>query len=279
MLAAAAIVPAPPAFVPELMGRVAHELDDLRSAADSALTALVDELQAAEDATGMRGQLVVVAPAEVEERDHPRRLGEHAPPNGRQEHVPPNGHREHRAAGPVGFGEFGLEVELPALPGAPEEANGSLPTPLLVGRYLVSRVTGRSDAADRAWARARWLTTDSASGAVLGAELAAAGTPIALLLMADGAACHGPKAPRAEDSRAGAYEDTVNAALAAGDPAALHALDPVLGAELSATGPVLWPLLTAAAAGRPWTGAVLHHGAPYGVGWTVALWRPAHVHA
>ena len=107
----------------------------------------------------------------------------------------------------------------------------------------------------------------------LGAELAGAAAPIALLLLADGAACHGPKAPRAEDSRAGAYEDAVNAALAAGDPAALRALDPDLGAELSATGPLLWPLLTAAAAGQAWTGEVLHHGAPYGVGWTVALWR------
>ncbi len=119
------------------------------------------------------------------------------------------------------------------------------------------------------------MTTDAASGAALGAELAGADTPIALLLMADGAACHGPKAPRAEDSRAGAYEDAVNAALAAGDPAALRALDPALGLELSATGPLLWPLLSAAAAGQAWTGAVLHHGAPYGVGWTVALWRPA----
>ena len=80
--------------------------------------------------------------------------------------------------------------------------------------------------------------------------------------MADGAACHGPKAPRAEDSRAGAYEDAVNAALAAGDPAALRALDPALGLELSATGPLLWPLLSAAAAGQAWTGEVLHHGAP-----------------
>jgi hypothetical protein len=264
MLAAVVIVPAPPAFVPQLMGRAAHELDDIRTAADAALTALAGELQTAEDAAGVPGQIVVVAPDEPGERDHPRRPGEH---------VRPTGHREHRAAGPVGFGEFGLEVDLPALPAAPDETTGSLPTPLLVGRYLVSRVTGRSNAADRAWSGARWVTTDAASGALLGAELAAAATPIALLLMADGAACHGPKAPRAEDSRAGAYEDSVNAALAAGDPAALRALDPALGAELSATAPLLWPLLTAAAAGQTWTGEVLHHGAPYGVGWTVALWR------
>ena len=81
------------------------------------------------------------------------------------------------------------------------------------------------------------MTTDAASGAALGAELAAARTPIALLLMADGAACHGPKAPRAEDSRAGAYEDAVNAALAAGDPAALRRARPGPGPELSAHRP------------------------------------------
>ena len=85
MLAAAAIVPAPPAFVPELMGRAAHELDDIRTAADTALTALAGELQAAEDVTGTRGQIVVVAPGEAEagkpevgrpEVGEPRRLEE-----------------------------------------------------------------------------------------------------------------------------------------------------------------------------------------------------------
>ena len=64
MLAAVAIVPAPPAFVPQLMGRAAHELDDIRTAADAALTALTGELQTAEDAAGVPGQIVVVAPDE-----------------------------------------------------------------------------------------------------------------------------------------------------------------------------------------------------------------------
>ena len=93
--------------------------------------------------------------------------------------------------------------------------------------------------------------------------------------MADGAACHGPKAPRAEDSRAVAYEEAVNDALAAGDPAALAALDPHLGPELSATGPELWPLLSAAAGGAAWSGELLRSDAPYGVGWSVAVWRRA----
>ena len=152
---------------------------------------------------------------------------------------------------------------------------GALPTPILVGRYLASRVTGSMAAVDRLWTAARWLTTDAASGATLGAELAASPVPTGLLLLADGAACHGPKAPRAEDSRAGAYEEAVNEALAAGDPAALGALDPELGAELGATGPELWPLLSAAATGAHWSGELLHRGAPYGVGWSVAVWRRA----
>jgi hypothetical protein len=249
------------------MGRAAHELDALRDAADSALTGLVDALLTAQDAGAAPRQVVVVGPAA------PNVTG----PGGSSSGKPPTWplRREHPgAAGPVDFREFGLPVDLPALPGAAEaDAGPPLPTPLLVARYLVSRLTGRSEAEDRLWASARWVTVDALGGARLGADLAASASPVALLLMADGAACHGPKAPRAEDSRAGAYDRAVADALSAGDAAALAALDPALGTELSATGPVLWPLLTAAAAETPWTAKVLHHSAPYGVGWIVALWR------
>jgi hypothetical protein len=257
VLTAVAFVPSPPAFVPQLMGRAAHELDGLRAAADTALGALVDALLAPTGgaagadgpgcpATGPAPRLVVVGPG--------------AP-------------SEHVAAGPVGFGEFGLEVDLPALPGGPQLRTGSLPTPILVGRCLAGRVTGRAAAVDRLWTTARWVTTDAAMGTALGAELAASPVPTGLLLLADGAACHGPKAPRAEDSRAVAYEEAVNDALAAGDPAALAALDPHLGDELGATGPQLWPLLSAATDGAQWSGELLHRDAPYGVGWSVAVWR------
>ena len=63
--------PAPPAFVPQLMGRAAHELDGIRTAADTALTALTDELRAAEDATGIR---------RAGRRRRPRRAGGVRPP-------------------------------------------------------------------------------------------------------------------------------------------------------------------------------------------------------
>ena len=218
MLTAVAFVPSPPAFVPQLMGRAAHELDGLRTAADTALGVLVDTLLAP---TG------VAAGA-----DRPGRP--HTGPAPQLVVVGPGAPTEHVAAGPVGFGEFGLEVDLPALPGGPQVRTGSLPTPILVGRYLAGRVTGRAAAVDRLWAAARWVTTDAASGATLGAELAVSPVPTGLLLLADGAACHGPKAPRAEDSRAVAYEEAVNDALAAGAPPrqACQGLRPSLWAHL-----------------------------------------------
>ena len=47
MLITAAIVPGPPAFVAELMGSAAGELDDLRDAADSVVSRAVSDLVAA----------------------------------------------------------------------------------------------------------------------------------------------------------------------------------------------------------------------------------------
>jgi len=96
--------------------------------------------------------------------------------------------------------------------------------------------------------------------------------------VADGAACHGPKAPQAQDARAQAYDDGVCSALASGQPGRLGQLDANLGDELGATGSQVWPVLIAAAAGEglgstAWDGEVLWAGSPCGVGWTVASWR------
>ena len=77
-----------------------------------------------------------------------------------------------RAAGPVGFGEFGLEVDLPALPGASAgDAPGPCRRPSSSGATSPAGSPGRAAAVDRLWTAARWVTTDAASGAALGAEL------------------------------------------------------------------------------------------------------------
>ncbi len=256
MLISVAVVPGPPAFVAELMGSAAHELDDLRRAADSAVSRAVSDLVAASadpviaasaaspSSDSGSAQLIVVGPG-------------------------PAG--EFNAAGPVSFNSFGRDVVVPALIKG-EQTDRELPTPLMVARYLASRdVAAHPEHADL-WASARWITTSGADATTLGEQLREDGTCVALILVADGAACHGPKAPRAEDSRALAYDDGVCAALGSGQPGLLAHLDVDLGHELGATGPQVWPVLIAAA-GIDGIGEVLWRGAPYGVGWAVAAWR------
>ena len=271
MLVTAAIVPGPPAFVAELMGSAAHELDDLRDAADSVLSRAVSDLVAASgdssadssstgaasagvaSAGGDSVQLVIVGPGEP---------------------------GEFNAAGPVSFASFGRDVVVPALvdhdqgdQGHPEATDDrALPTPLMVARHLASRDVAAHPEHAVLWASARWITTSGSDATALGEQLRGEGTRICLILVADGAACHGPKAPRAEDSRAPAYEDAVCAALASGQGAHLAQIDADLGRELGATLPQVWPVLLAAADGE-WIGELAWRGAPYGVGWAVAAWR------
>jgi hypothetical protein len=248
MLITAAVVPGPPALVAELMGSAAPELDELRRAADRVLSQATSDLVAASDDSPSPGsasvQLVVVGPGQP---------------------------GEFKAAGPVSFASFGRDVSVPALVEG-EQSAPELPTPLMVARYLASRdIAAHPEHADL-WASARWITTSNADATALGEHLGADDYRVALILVADGAACHGPKAPLAQDARAEAYDDGVCAALASGQPGRLARIDIDLGDELGATGPQVYPVLVAAA-GSDWIGEVLWRGAPYGVGWAVAAWR------
>jgi hypothetical protein len=241
MVVTVAVLPWPPAFVPELMGRAASELEPLRHAADSALRGLVAELRQHPD-----GQVVVVAPGEP---------------------------GEHEAAGEVSFSGFGRDVRVPALPGAAGAVDPELPTSMMVARYLTHRVSADQPDTAKVWAGARWLTVDADGAAQLATELAGTSQPTAVVLLVDGAASHGPKAPRAEDSRAEAFDDAIAEALERGDRDALSAVDLDLAGQVGADGAYLWPLMAGATTGGVWLGDVLFRGEPYGVGWTVALWR------
>ena len=249
MLITTAVVPGPPGFVAELMGSAAHELDDLRHAADCVVSRAVFDLVAASAHSPSSGsvsaQVIVVGPGQP---------------------------GEFNATGPVSFASFGRDVVVPALVEG-QRCDRELPTPLMVARYLASRDIATHPEHAQLWAAARWITTNGADAAALGEHLRADGTRIGLILVADGASCHGPKAPRAQDARAQAYDDGVCAALASGQPGRLAQIDVGLGDELGATGPQVWPVLLAAA-GSDGIGEVLWSGAPYGVGWAVATWRP-----
>ena len=118
----------------------------------------------------------------------------------------------------------------------------------------------------------------------VGHALAAAPDRVALLVMGDGSACRGPKAPGYDDPRAEAFDRAVADALAGADAAALLALDPGPGpTELRCAGRAPWQVLAGALTGAGpnggdpnggrWRGEVRYDAAPYGVAYFVAIMR------
>ncbi|MGY0008181.1 hypothetical protein, partial [Micromonospora sp. I033] len=148
----------------------------------------------------------------------------------------------------------------------------SLPLSLTIGAWLVNR----SGTELPRLARAVAADASPAECAALGADLVAATDGrIALLVLGDGSACRGTKAPGYDDLRAPAYDERVAAALAGADAEALLGLDPVLSAELRVAGRAPWQVLAGAAraAGGAWRGDVSYQQAPYGVAYFVANWE------
>jgi hypothetical protein len=98
---------------------------------------------------------------------------------------------------------------------------------------------------------------------------------VALLVIADGAACHGDEAPGRQDLRSFGFDAAISAALTAGSPADLSAAcaDRSLACDLLASVEPLDVLARLAATGPPAAADVLFAGAPVGVGYWVANWR------
>ena len=162
------------------------------------------------------------------------------------------------------FTGFGADVVVALDPASTAPVDPDLPLPLLIAAWAGAgaRMRGELVAPD----------ASPAECAELGAALA--GEDRALLVVGDGAATHTEKAPGHLDERAGPFDAAVAAALRDADPAALAALDPGLATELWAVGRAPWQVLAAAAADRTWRGELLYSGAPFGVGYHVAVWTP-----
>jgi hypothetical protein len=237
-LVAAAVLPHPPLIIPEVAAGAAAEFDDLRIACDAAVARVL----AAEP------RVVCV-------------LG--SAPTTREYWFP------YRAS----FAAWGVPIETHL--GEPGSDTPVLPLSVGVGVWLVRRAHAPGPTG---W---RVLTVAGSASpqecARLGERLAAQlgrGTSVGLLVMGDGSACHTSKAPGYHDRRAEPFDALVVKALAAADPAALLALDPVLAEELMVAGRAPWQVLAGAATGR-FHGDVLYDNAPYGVQYTVATWLPA----
>jgi len=96
--------------------------------------------------------------------------------------------------------------------------------------------------------------------------------PTSLLVMADGSARRGEKAPGHLHPDAIAFDDRIESALRSGDAATLAALDPDLGEELWCEGVPGFRVLGEVARERHVSAEVSFADAPYGVAWWVARW-------
>ncbi|MGY1795953.1 hypothetical protein ACI796_18450 [Geodermatophilus sp. SYSU D00525] len=152
---------------------------------------------------------------------------------------------------------FGVDVEVP-LDGEVRPAGRPLPLSLTVGAWLLRR-------AGHPGPRVGVGPGDLAAAV---GELPGAG----LLVMGDGSARRSEKAPGHLDPAAAPFDAAVAAALAAGDAAALAALDPAEGERLLAAGVPAWRAVGALLAGRDVTAELRFDGAPFGVGYLVASW-------
>lgn len=236
-MVAGAICPHPPLLVPEIASGAAGELAALREACDTAIEALL--------AASPDGILIVGGAPQT---------------------------RWHEAGATGTFAPYGVDLTVGLDPAGPAHEAPTLPLSLAVGAWLLARhrptvpVAALSVAAD----------ATTATCQALGAHECAPRWPrVALLVMGDGSARRGLKAPGYDDPRARPFDDSVAAALADGDPKALLALDPGLAHDLLAAGRSAWQVLAAAALAQEWRGDLRYADAPYGVGYFAASWtRP-----
>jgi hypothetical protein len=176
-------------------------------------------------------------------------------------------------------------VERPVPPAAPGTAERPLlpPTPGIAERPVLPPAPGIGayllDQAGYHGPRLIWsVSADEpvAGCRKLGADLAGGNTRTALLIIGDGSARRGPRAPGHFDERAGAFDAEVERALRAGDLTALLDLDPALARELMATGRPAWQVLAGALEGVAGLAVeVQYAGDPFGVAYLVATLRPS----
>lgn len=97
---------------------------------------------------------------------------------------------------------------------------------------------------------------------------------VGLLVMGDGSARRGPKAPGHLDERAFAFDESVRRALAEGDAEALLGLDADLADELMVAGRAAWQVMAEAVRlqGVPVRAEVLYADDPFGVMYLVGTW-------
>ncbi len=158
-------------------------------------------------------------------------------------------------------------------PGATASAVSDPAVGTIVGAYLLGRE--RNGPAATTDTGAVEIARDPGGAARALADRLIAARRVAVLVIADGSACHGDAAPGRRDDRAVPFDMALASALASGDPAALQAAtsDEAVAGELMASVHPLAVLALLTADRPPDDAELLYSAAPLGVGYLIASWR------
>src|SRR6185437_13388123 len=156
-----------------------------------------------------------------------------------------------------------------AAPDGPGGTGEALPVSLGVGGRLLDLA---------GYAGERLLRSVAASEPVqacaeLGRELAALPGRVALLVLGDGSACRGLKAPGYFDERSAGFDGEVERAVRTGELDALLDLDAELARELMAAGRAAWQVLAGALEAKVVESEIRYCDDPFGVAYLVASMR------
>lgn len=166
------------------------------------------------------------------------------------------------------FAGYGADLRVALAPGGGGPP-GPLPLCALIAGWVRDRVAPDATAEVRVYARDHGAGSALSLGRALRAQIDARPDPVGVLVVADGANTLTPAAPGGYDPDSAVAQDALDDALARGDVAALSRLD------TSIVGRVAYQVLAGVAAPGPASASALHRSAPYGVGYSVGLWRPA----
>jgi hypothetical protein len=233
VIVAAALCPAPPLLVRELTG--AQEVaPGLR---DACLASVAELMAAAPDAVAVVG---AAGRTGTWSDDAAFDLARYAP-------------------GPARNGQAGEANKVP----------GALPSSLGVGAWLL----GHAGASARRILLAVGADEPASRCAAIGAGLAGESGRVALLVMADGSARRGLRAPGYLDGRSAGFDAEVESAVRAGQLGRLLDVEQMLARELMAEGRPAWQVLAGALAGRKVSSEIRYCDDPFGVAYLVASLR------
>lgn len=227
VLAAIAVTPSAPVLVPELAGAAAAEVAGITEAARAAAATLPDHW-------------IAIGVGSTEQIIEPYTRGSFA-----------------------GYG-----VDLPvALSDGARAAVAALPLCALIAAWLRGQANPRARVQVRVYPAGLGAAAAMARGRALRTEIDASADPVGVLVLADGAKTLTQAAPGGYDPESAPVQAALDAALSAGDAAALTRLpDGIIGR-------VAYQVL-AGLAPHPIAAVELARDAPYGVGYFVGTWDP-----